>query len=968
MSMPHLEEYRRSALARHLRQHIRGEVHDDSTTRKLYSTDASIYQMLPMVVVVPRSVVDLQTTVQIAQEHGIPIVARGGGTSLSGQTVGTGIILDTSKYLNQILAIDPKRKRATVQPGVILDQLNRALAQHGLQFGPDVSTANRATIGGMIGNNSAGSHSIVYGKTINHVLSLNLILSDGSPFKTEVVPINQKPPLGHTSPLAGDIYSLFRNELPALRPMIEARYPKILRRVSGYNLDAMQADSDRGVIDLAKLIVGSEGTLALVTEAELNCVSLPMHKGLLIPHFNSIQAALEVVNDILMHEPSAVELMDQMILDLARDNLALRERMQAIVGRPAALLMIEFAGDDHSDVLNRLDRLEHQLQRQPGVTALVKAVESKDREPLWRLRESGLPLLMGLPGDRKPVSFVEDTAVAPKKMPEFVAAFAKIIEKHGTVGAIYGHASVGCLHIRPVLNMKSAKDVAAMRSISEEVVELVMAFGGSLSGEHGDGLARSEWNRRLFGDELYAFMQKIKRTCDPRCIFNPGKIVDAPPMTENLRIDPKYQAFEPASRFHFDDVGGFARSVELCSGTGVCRKTQSGVMCPSYRATRNEADSTRGRANALRWAMTSPFPEHDLRSDWLQNVLRLCLSCKACKSECPSNVDMARLKAEVDHLYYQTHSRPLVHHLIKRLPTLLHVGSWLSPIVNTMSDLRLSRWLLEKLVGIDRRRSLPPLARLSFTRWHQQHRARKQDASQNKAVILADCFTNYQEPWIPIALVQILQKIGVHTEIWQGHCCGRPLISNGLLVEAQRWVKEQAPLLAKQVEPGQPLLVLEPGCWSAIADDWPSLWPGQATKYLAKHTLLAEKAFGTLYEQPMRQVPWQPLHESVVLHAHCHQKALAEEKYSLELLKHIPELEARSLESGCCGMAGLFGYEKAHFDLSWQIAQQSLDAELSRQPTAIVAATGTSCRHQVQDVFNRPSYHPIQILARQLPR
>lgn len=965
--MAHLDDYRRSALASHLRRHLRGEVHADPMMRKLYSTDASLYQIEPMCVVLPRTISDLQTTMQIAAEHGVPIVARGGGTSLSGQTVGSGIILDTSKHLRQVLDIDPKRRRVRVQPGVVLDDLNRALAPHGLQFGPDVSTANRATLGGMIGNNSAGAHSIIHGKTMDHVLALSLILTDGSAARCQRWPVSHILEAYRQPRLESAIYHRIINELPKHREAIDARFPKILRRVSGYNLDALLQDWDASHLDLTRLIVGSEGTLAIVAEAELNCVPLPACKGLLVPHFDSLKAALAYLPLILEHQPSAVELMDQMILDLARANLALKERMKGIQGRPAAVLMIEFIGESKSEVCHRLQRLQAALQSAPGVQNIVRAVEEKEREPLWRLRESGLPLLMGLPGDRKPISFVEDTAVAPHKLPEFVSAFERIIHQHGTQGAIYGHASVGCLHIRPVLNMKSAQDVATMRKISEQVVDLVMSFGGSLSGEHGDGLARSEWNRRLFGDELYSFMQNLKHTFDPKGLLNPGKIVDAPPMTDHLRIGPGYQAWEPATHFHFEEHGGFARSVELCSGTGVCRKTQAGVMCPSYRATLEEKDSTRGRANALRWAMTSPHPDADLRSDWLHDVLSLCLSCKACKSECPSNVDMARLKAEVDHFYYQTHPRPILDRLIKFLPMGLRIGSWLAPLINAVSTFPMSRTLLDQLAGIDRRRTLPRLASRSFHRWLRQHQARLHGEPSEKVLLYLDCFTNFQEPNIPMALAAILDRIGIAIEPWSGYCCGRPLISRGYLTDARRLVKDQAPRLCKTMEAHQSVWMMEPSCWSALADDWPALWPSPSTRQIASKVKLAEAGLKEDYGEALNQIPWRPLRQHALFHAHCHQKALAWSKSSSEVLSLIPELQRTDLDSGCCGMAGLFGFDKAYFEISVTIARQSLSRHVDDLPNSIVLSTGTSCRHQIMDVFHRQALHPLELLARQLP-
>jgi FAD/FMN-containing dehydrogenase/Fe-S oxidoreductase len=958
--------HRRHALERHLTKVIQGQVRFDLPTRRLYSTDASIYQIEPVGVVLPRTAADVQAAVRVAAEHHIPMVPRGGGTSLSGQAIGPGVVIDCSKYLNHILDIDPAARTARVQPGVVLEQFNQALAAHGLQFGPDVSTANRATLGGMIGNNSAGAHSILYGKTVDHVRRMETVLADGTPASFGRLALRE---LETRAGGAGREAAILRTLDQTVRRNhleIRQRFPRVLRRVSGYNLDLMADGWEAGEVNLASLLVGSEGTLAFLTEAEVAVVPRHRHRGLLVPHFATMPAALDALGACLELQPSAVEMMDQMILDLARENLALRRQMSGIQGRPAAVLMVEFTSDDRLEVQDRLDKLYRRLDRAGGVTALVRAEEAATREPLWRLRESGLPLLMGLPGDRKPVAFVEDTAVAPERLPEFTQRFHDLITRHGTHGAFYGHASVGCLHIRPVLNLKDAADVATMRQISEEVADLVLEFGGSLSGEHGDGLARSEWLRKMFGDEVYEAFRRIKAAFDPEGLMNPGKIVDAPPMTENLRFGPNYHTVEPTTVLDFARHGGMAGHVELCSGTGVCRKLHGGAMCPSFRATRDEKDNTRGRANALRLALAGERPLDELRSEWVHDVLDLCLSCKACKSECPSNVDMARLKAEADRLYYETHYRPLAHRMIRRLPTVLRLGAKLAPAANWLNARRVVRWLMEKVAGIDRRRSLPPLRFDHFRRWFSRRRPGPGAGAAGRVLLFDDCFTTYSEPAIGMAAIAVLEAAGYAVELVRPVCCGRPMISKGLLTDARKLVAEQAPSLAERIADGTPILGLEPSCLLTLSDEWPQLAPGPATEQIARAARLADAWLGEQVQQGRCAVKLDRRAEPCVVHGHCHQKALVGVGSTVEALRLIPGLDVNPLDTGCCGMAGFFGYEHEHYDLSVKVAEVSLLPHLTQHQDAIVVAPGTSCRHQIKDVTGRHAVHPMELLAAQL--
>lgn len=964
-----------AALLDHLRRHVDGEVRFDSLSRKLYATDASIYQIEPIGVVVPKSVAGLETAVQIALEMHVPIVPRGGGTSLSGQSIGVGIVVDCSKYLYNIVDIDPTLQIARVQPGVVLDQFNRALSPHGLQFGPDVATASRANLGGMIGNNSAGSHSIVHGKTIDHVRKLRVILSDGKTH--DLGPVDWQRLDART--FLGSLQQRVRQIAIDNADEIRKRFPRLLRRVSGYNLDAFIGEPSRvsdGVAEpgpirgsarpcgLHQLIVGSEGTLGVIVEAELNVVPKPKVVGLLVPQFSSLAAAIDAVAVCLDLQPAAVELLDHQLIELARQNLSLRDTVAALTGTPDALLMVEFAGDDFGHVTGQIKKLQAKLQGTPGLIATLPAIEESQRQPLWNLRNAAVPLVLSVPGDRKPVTFVEDTAVAPANLPRYVARFREILKKHGTDGTFYGHASVGCLHIRPILNLKESGDVTRMRRITEEITDLVLEFGGSLSGEHGDGLARSEWNRKMFGETLYNAFCQVKDAFDPHYLFNPGKIVHAPPMTDNLRYGPLYQPTEPLTLLDYSKQEGFARSIEMCNGSGVCRRMQGGTMCPSFRATRDEKDSTRGRANMLRLALVEEDPPKALAGDDVHAALDLCLMCKACKSECPSNVDLAKLKAEVMHLRYQGRPRPVLHRVIATLNRANRIGSLAAPLINRVQRNRLLRWAMHHLIGIHRRRTLPELHFQHFRRWFAKHP--RETGPHGNVLLLDDCFTTFNEPAIGRSAVRVFESAGFGIEL-AGICCGRSLISKGYLDEARKLVHEQAPKLAARITGGMPILGLEPSCLLTLVDEWPELAPGAATTRIAKSAQLADS---WLVDRVRRGDCSLSLISAwvrqAVVHGHCHQKTLVGVQGTATLLRLIPGLDVRVLDTGCCGMAGSFGYEADHYDVSVKIAEHDLLPAIRQHPDALVVAPGTSCRHQIHDLTTRRAQHPLEVIAQAL--
>ncbi len=1011
---------RRDSLVRHLRKHIAGEVRFDDTSRHLYATDASHYQIHPLGVVIPKTLDDLTASVQIAADLGVPITARGGGTSLTGQSIGPGVVIDCSKYLNAIGEVDVTGRQVRVQPGVVLDQLNRELARFGLAFGPDVATASRATLGGMIGNNSAGARSIVYGQTVDHIRSLSAILSDG--IRTEFGPLT---PTEYERKLElrtreGDAYRAADTAVRENAREIAARTPRIVRKVSGYNLAgvlASRASHGTGAEyrppvntggspnSLVPLLVGSEGTLAVVAEAELALVPRPKHRGLLVPQFDSLAAALDALAMCLELGPSAVELMDKMLIDLARQQRSLKDTMATVRGRPEALLMVEFSSDDAADVSYRVHELERRLGPAVGLVAAVPALDPALRDPLWALRSSAVPLLWGMAGDRKPITFCEDCAVAPERLPEFAARFREIFHRHGTDGAFYGHASVGCLHIRPVLNLHDPNDVITMRRIMEEVTDLVLRFNGSLSGEHGDGLVRSEWNRKMFGPVVYEAFRQVKRGFDPENVLNPGKIVDAPAMEENWRVPPGPLPADPPTVLDFSKQGGFFRSAEVCNGSGVCRKTQGGAMCPSYRATKDEKDTTRGRANALRIALAgdegegvkgrrgegeqadnhpfTPSSLHPLSSRWIADVMDLCLSCKACKSECPANVDVAKLKAEFLQAFYANRARPIGHLFVKNIHRLSPLAARFAGFNNWLARRPFLRRVMESIAGIDRRRSLPELHREHFRRWFTRRmkdeggrmkenretvgRSSVHPSSfilhpSRKVVLLDDCFTTFQEPQIGRAAVTLLERAGFTVEL-AGVCCGRAMISKGFLTDARRLAQEGIAKLDRYAAVGVPILGLEPSCILSLADEWPELVPGPAAKRVAAVADLADAWLARQVRDNGLSLELPSKAGKVLFHAHCHQKALVGAKGSTDALKLMSGLDVTVLDAGCCGMAGAFGYEKEHYDLSVAIANLALIPAVNADPTATVAATGTSCRHQIRDLTGRVALHPLEVLT-----
>jgi FAD/FMN-containing dehydrogenase/Fe-S oxidoreductase len=945
-------------IERELQQHLEGEVRFDAVSRALYSTDASVYQIQPLGVVIPKHREDILRTIQICRRWGCPLTMRGGGTSQAGQAIGEGIQVDISKYYNRLLEVNAEERWARVEPGLVLDELNAQLAPLGLRFAPDISTASRATIGGMISNNSAGARSVLYGKTIDHVLETTVALSDASVVEFRPVARNRLP---SGDALEAACYETVLRLAREHAEEIERRYPKIVRRVGGYNLDEF-TDPARPV-NLTKMMVGSEGTLGVVLEAKLRLVPLPKAKAVMVIGFTDLLEALAATPAILKHQPSAVEVMDKAILDNTRQNAALdRLRATFIEGDPGATLCVEFYAERKEELPPRLEALERDLRSQSLGCSYLSETDLSRQARIWSLREAALGLSMAMRQDAKSLSFVEDTAVAPEKLGEYIGRFLEIVRHHQTTAGIYAHASVGCLHVRPVVNLKTEEGVRKFESIARQVADLVLEYGGALSGEHGDGLVRSPFMRQMFGPVLYEAFREIKRTFDPQGIFNPGKIVDAAPVTSNLRLGAGYQTPNPPSWFDYSEYGGLGRAVEMCSGVGACRKKLAGTMCPSYMATREESDSTRGRANVLRLAMNGRLGESGLGDEGVFRVLDLCLECRACKSECPVGVDMARFKSEFLADYWNRRGTPLGARALGNLHELSKWGSRFAPVANWASASAPVRWLNEKLLGLDRRRIPPRWKRKTFEAWVAQ-RGPGLGPAQRPVTLFNDTFLNHYHPEIGVAAIEILEYAGYRVNTVRPACCGRPLISQGLLAEARKQAAALVDGLFPVASRGEPILFCEPSCLSAVKEDAPSLLRGEAqakARTVAGACLLFEE-FAVQLDLPLRAGP-----SRILVHGHCHQKSMGLLTPTLELLGRIPSVTVTDIDAGCCGMAGSFGYKREHYEVSRIIAgRRLLPAALAMKPGEVLVAPGTSCRHQVAELAGVSGVHPA-VLIREL--
>jgi len=947
-------------------------IHKDSLTRRLYATDASIYEELPKGVAFPKSASDIQQLVKQSAEEGFTITARSAGTSLAGQTTGSGIIMDTSRFMSSILDLSPSEKMAHVQPGVIRDTLNRESAKSGLLFGPDTATTNRCMLGGMIGNNSCGSFSIKYKTTREHILEVEAILSDGT--RAVFKPVN-KDELAEKlkqDTLEGDIYRGMLELLKRHKEQIIEHYPHpdIIRRNTGYALDRlceMDPVTPGGrPFNIDELLCGSEGTLAMTASAKVNLEVLPRAKTLIIPQFKSLHEAMLATVEAVKFEPSAVELVDDIILNATKGNIEQSRNRFFLEGDPACILIIEFDGDDEKEVQRKAEKLAGKLQSLSLGYAYPVLTEEEKMARVWNLRKAGLGLLMGLGSDNRSPTFVEDTAVRVKDLPAYVKEFQEILNRYNTSCVFYAHASVGELHLRPVLDTTTQNGVDTMKNIAGDVASLVKKYRGSLSGEHGDGRTRAPYIETVLGSEMMPLLRQVKELWDPEYRFNPGKILDPKPIDTDLRFSPEYKKPEVDTVFHWRPAGGFDAALEQCNGAGVCRKLaeSGGTMCPSYHATRDEKDSTRGRANVFR-QLFSGKQKDAFRSEELHEALSLCLSCKACKSECPANVDMAKMKAEFMNGWHKERGATLSESFFASPEKFYPLASAFSSVTNFMNRQTIVKSLLEKTIGIDRRRDLPEFADQQFGKWFKNNKREFNIPGAKQVLLLVDIFTNYHDPEIAKSACRVLKKLGYSIIMPGIYPTGRPQISKGFLDEVKTICELNIKRLTPFAEQGIPIIGLEPSEILTLRDEYLDLC---SEDDLSNAELIADNTF--LFEEFLaEQLSVTDFgsagnNNNVYIHGHCHTKALVGNGPLIDAFKKLG-LTPVELQTGCCGMAGSFGYSKGNFDVSMEIGEQVLFPAINELPeNAVICSPGFSCRHQIADGVDRKGDHPAVIVDR----
>lgn len=953
-------------------------LHTDILHRTLYATDASAYREIPEAVSYPASTGDLKALIRYAHAKKTALIPRTAGTSLAGQVVGKGIVVDLSRHFTRILELNTAERWVRVQPGVILDELNKFLAPHGLFFGPETSTSNRCMMGGMVGNNSCGAHSILYGSTRDHLLAVKVLLSDGSEVELKALTTEEFRMKCEGTALENRIYRHLRELLSDAtnRKEIRSQFPDpaLHRRNTGYAIDLLlETDPFTGngiPFNLCKLLAGSEGTLAITTEIKLNLVPLPpAEKGVVAIHFNRLEQVFAANLIALKYQPGAVELMDHTILELTKGNLAQQKNRAFIQGDPAALLIVEFARHSREEIRRLADAMEQEM-RAAGFGYHFPLIFGSEINKIWNLRKSGLGVLSNMVGDAKPVSLIEDTAVPVKSMEAYITDFRQLIQKYQLDCVYHAHIGSGELHLRPVLNLKNKAHVELFRTIGREVALLVKKYRGSLSGEHGDGRLRGEFIPLMIGDHNYRLLEAIKQCWDPQGIFNPGKITATPPMNSQLRYTPGEAVREITSYFDFSADQGIVRATEKCNGSGDCRKTEitGGLMCPSYMATRDEKDTTRARANILREYLTRSTKKNPFDHEEIRRVMELCLSCKGCRAECPSNVDITRLKAEFQQQYYDARGVPLRTWLVGSIARLYRLGSLLPGLFNAILSLKISK----QLAGFSTERILPLLAPQTLDRWYRKHYLQlvaEQPVRPRQTVYLFnDEFTNHTDVQTGIAAITLLVRLGYHVLLPRHKESGRSWLSKGLLKQARRIAELNVEMLHGSVNEQTPLIGIEPSALLSFRDEYPALvrkpFRDKAAQ-LARHSLLIDEFIVREYQAgriSSSQFTSEP--RNIRLHGHCHQKALAGTASTLAMLTIPVNYTASEIPSGCCGMAGSFGYEKKHHPLSMKIGELILFPEVRNTPgSTLLAAPGTSCRHQILDGTGRKPVHPVEILA-----
>ncbi|PZC40947.1 MAG: FAD/FMN-containing dehydrogenase/Fe-S oxidoreductase [Chloroflexi bacterium] len=951
----------------------------DKASKLMYSTDASIYQIEPLCIIFPKTKLQIKKIVEIANKYNVSIVPRGAGTSLAGQAINNGIMIDFSKYMNQVVEINADEQWTRVQPGIVIAELNKILKDYGLHYAIDTSTKNRATIGGGIGNNSCGTHSIIYGKTIDQVIEIDMVLSDGKLTTFKKLTNEEIEEKKKNTDLEANIYKKFYKIVQKYHTEILNNFPKIDRRVSGYNLDSYTAEmhtgnskelaktiiQDEKNIDLTKIIVGSEGTLGIITEAKVKLVKLPKYKGLVVSTYGSIIDAAKMTNYLLEYEPAAIEMVDKNIIHGCIENPGFKHLVDFLDGKPEAMLICEFFAETQEELSSILEKVSKNLADLNKTEQILKLITDADQNNIWKMRQAGLGLLMNVKGDAKPLAFVEDTAVHPNDLPNFLDEFQQIITSHNTTAGFYGHASVGCIHIRPMINIKNNNEIKKMQSIADQVADLVLKYGGSLSGEHGDGILRGIYTEKMFGKKLTNAFREIKNLFDSNNLMNPGKIIDTPKFTSNLKIAPTRKMFNPNTTLDFTEEGGFQALVEQCNGQGACRKFE-GVMCPSYMATMDEQHSTRGRANLIRELLTNQTDSQALLDPKLIDALDLCIGCKACKTECPSQVDMAKLKTEILNKYQDEYGTSIRTNFLINVNKFSSLASKFPNLSNMILSNKLIRFFLHQFLGIHFKAKLPKISTYSFYEWFSSRKEKQIDNKKDKIVLFIDTFTNFYDPSIGKSTVKIIEALGYEVIInEQQQCCGRPAISKGKIELAKDMANKTTLSLLQYAEKNIPIIFIEPSCFSAIYDDYQSIINKKTQAIISSKSLLLEE-FILDHEKnnpnSLNKI-FSRKENQLAVHPHCHQKALGKGNISYELLDIIAD-QVYQIDSTCCGMAGSFGIEKEHYQISKDIANIGIIKELNKlKKNTIIITTGTSCKQQIFQHHDSQSMHLAEYLA-----
>ncbi len=947
-----------------LRLNTKSEIKFDFISTQLYSTDASNYKIVPLGVVIPRYPEDVNAIVDIARKYNVSIIPRGGGTSLAGQTVGHGLVIDFSKYLNKILSLSIEDREVTVQPGIYIEHLNKYLQEYGLIFGPDPSTARVATAGGVIANNSTGAHSILYGMAGDNIRSSKVTLSDGT--QLELGLIDEKLLNGSTEQV-GNLNELYRRIIDLRKKYLElinSKFPKHWRRASGYSLNYLTESQ----INISKLLAGSEGTLAVINELTLKLVDKPRYNGLLVFEFSNMLSAMDCVPKILQKEPSAIELIDNLLVSLTREHPGYSPLLSFLKTDPAAILVVEYSGVSEYEVSGKIDSLESYMMNSNEKFVSSKVLSEGEQEKIWSLRRAGLGLLMSKRDEIKPVPCIEDISVPIESLSSYVNEVTKLVESFDTTAAFYGHASAGCLHMRPLINMKSKNGIKIMKELTVGGLELALKYGGVLSGEHGDGLQRSFLNERLFGSEVYKVMKEIKLAFDPIGLLNPGKVVESPDPTANLRygVDENIQLIETS--LDWSSENSFQTAIEMCNGQGVCRKLGEGIMCPSFMATRDERDSTRARANILRSYMYGDLKPETLYGEELHSVFDLCISCKACKTECPSGVDMAKIKAEYLSSYKNKNGFTIRDRLFANIDRVNRITSNFPMVANFLNELLTK--VFSQSMGISNERKLPKLNKYTFSSWYRKRKDSNNELIGEKVVYFCDTWTEYYQPSVGIATVGLLESIGFDVEIVEHKkCCGKPMISQGMLESARKNALENLSALSYFLDRGIPIIGTEPSCILTFKDEYLSLVPNN--KYavkLAENSYVLEEFLDLILADDNKNIAWKNSGPNVLFHSHCHHRALGDHSASSRVLT-LSGCKVEESQAGCCGMAGSFGYEKEHYGISKLIGEDRLFPKIRSLPReTLVGTNGFSCFHQIQHFTGRSPIHIAQILFNQLDR